>query len=133
MDEYRVGVVAVYAAKASSRRQLVMITARGNGEWILPTGKHEAFFSDRRVARAEAFEEAGVRGRKLRKLRSRLRVKNYRGKRDYALKLYRLEVDKLLDDWPESKQRKRCLVNADELGRFIQDRDLRDLLIAQLR
>lgn len=132
MAEYRIGVIAIAAGKAKTSPRVVLVTSRSTGEWILPTGKHESYFSDRRIAREEAYEEAGIRGRRLRKLIGHLHVQRYRGDRSYHLKLYRLDVIKLLSVWPESHQRKRKLIGAEELPTFIHDTGLRHLIQQQL-
>lgn len=128
MGERRVAVIPVFQDKRATLPRVVLITSRRRGEWILPTGKHEKGKGDRSVAESEAFEEAGLIGRLERGKPGHLRIRRGSGRRQ-DLTLFCLQVRKLLNRWPERKQRKRTLVAAADLHRYLKDPNL----IKQLR
>ena len=43
--------------------QVLLITSRGSGRWVIPKGGIEKGFSPAQAAAREAYEEAGVKGR----------------------------------------------------------------------
>ncbi len=132
MAEHRIAVIPVFQDKIDAPKRLVLVTARRSGEWILPTGRTERSYSDRRIAVLEAHEEAGARGQLDRKFKQRLQVQAYRGKDTSHLTLYLLKVEELLEHWPEHGQRQRQLVGAEDLHRYFRDKKLLKLLRAML-
>ncbi|MCP3965808.1 MAG: NUDIX hydrolase [Lentisphaerae bacterium] len=88
---------------------LVLITARNSAQnWIFPKGHIDNGHDHMTAARAECYEEAGVLGKPLSNKIGSFKYNKY-GK-DYRVTFYPLSVNKILQEWPESKQRKRTIV-----------------------
>jgi 8-oxo-dGTP pyrophosphatase MutT (NUDIX family) len=83
----------------------------------LPKGHPEKDLSSYEVAAQEAYEEAGVTGRISPKtiggFSSSKRLKSGIEK-PTRVRVYLLEVDTELEDWPERSQRERSWMNLDE-------------------
>jgi len=109
-------VVQQYAALPFRVRDgellVLLVTTRGTGRWIIPKGNPEKNRKPHEVAKQEAFEEAGVRGRVQRK---RLGAFEFVKSPDdsagvaalCAVDVYPLAVDEELEDWPEKGMRQR--------------------------
>ncbi|QUS36824.1 NUDIX domain-containing protein [Falsirhodobacter algicola] len=121
----------------NGRRQILLITSRETGRWVIPKGWPMEDRTPAGAAAQEAWEEAGVRGdvasvpigsflydkvmsrRKnaVVSLRTRVRV--------FALKVRALEKD-----YPERKQRRRRWVSCSKAARLVREPDLAALLRA---
>jgi 8-oxo-dGTP pyrophosphatase MutT (NUDIX family) len=94
-----------------SAPQVMLITSRETGGWIIPKGWPHKGLAPRAVAAREAYEEAGVRG----KIRKRP-FGTYRYEKRLSpeegmicqVTVFLLEVEQQLDDWPEKRDRERC-------------------------
>ena len=87
--------------------EVLLVTSRGTGRWIVPKGWPMKGVKDRDAAAREAYEEAGVIGRVSEKPAGRYTYWK-RMSDHFALcevKLYLLEVEKQLDSWAEQHQR----------------------------
>jgi len=90
-------------------QECMLVTSRETKRWIVPKGWPMKGLKDHEAAAREAFEEAGVVG----KVRSKPYGRYTYWKRfaDHfafcEVKLYRLDVEKELDIWPEQGQRSR--------------------------
>ena len=107
-DDYQVGVFAV-----TDNDELVLVTGRKSEEWILPKGNTAKRRSDRDQAREEAYEEAGLQGN----MELRYFEFDVHGKVN-KLRIYPMKVTKMLNDFPEKKQRKRIVTSFDEAERI---------------
>lgn len=118
--------IAAFAYKIKNKRVfIVLVTNRKGNRWILPKGQPEFRMSDKKVALLEAYEEAGIRGKLSKKLkRENIRLITRR-KGDVKMKVYPIELKKLLGDWPESRFRKRVLISADKAIHKVRKRALR--------
>jgi 8-oxo-dGTP pyrophosphatase MutT (NUDIX family) len=91
--------------------EVLLITSRGTGRWVVPKGWPMVKVRHRDAAAIEAFEEAGVRGRGL----GATSIGAYRyakteetgAARMLDVIVYALLVEQELDDWPERVQRTR--------------------------
>lgn len=90
--------------------QVLLITSRETKRWILPKGRPEKRLMPFEVAAAEAFEEAGVLGHitdtVFGSFSSHKRLKTG-AEIPCVIKVYLLEVNQILDHWPEHHQRER--------------------------
>lgn len=116
---------AVQAAALPWRRtehgiEVLLVTGRDRGRWILPKGWPGRGESLPRAAEREAFEEAGIRGRI-----GETAIGSYRrgGRRRPPVEIFvfPLEVDKVADKWPERKQRQRRWLTPDKAAMKIHD------------
>jgi 8-oxo-dGTP pyrophosphatase MutT (NUDIX family) len=113
------------------RLEVMLVTSRDTGRWVLPKGWAEKRLSGRALAGKEAFEEAGILGEV-----STYPVGTYRyGKRlplsqilDCRVKVYRLEVNRVLEDWPERAQRQRQWFTLSEAMGLVDEAELAALL-----
>lgn len=85
----------------------MIITNSSGNAWILPKGQPELDLRNSQVALLEAFEEAGI----IANLVISIRHKDFERKSGDILRVYPLEVCKILSKWPEKNYRKRKLVS----------------------
>lgn len=115
--------------------EVLLITSRGTGRWILPRGWPMDGMTPAEAAAQEAWEEAGVRG-KVRDLCIGIYAFNKElddGQRlPCIVSVFPLKVKTLAKEFPEAKQRKRkwfspaqaaSRVNEPELKRLLQQFD----------
>jgi len=117
--------------------QVLLVTSRRSKRWILPKGWPEWGITPAQSAAKEAYEEGGVRGTTQ---DTPLGVYSYtkvRGEDDLlpcVVMVYPLRVKKVLQDFPEAKERRRkwftrkkaaSLVHEPELKRLIRTFDPR--------
>ena len=106
--------------------QFLLITSRKSGRWIVPKGWPMDGETPMDAAATEAYEEAGVRG----KIQPRpvgvfsyYRVKSSNELPCIAV-VYPLKVKKVLNRWPERKERERKWVSRKKAMAMIDDPDL---------
>lgn len=125
-------VAALVWRQAEDDIEVLLVTSRISGHWLLPKGWHIEGKSAAGSALQEAYEEAGVQGesgekpigafdyRKIRKRGAAL---------DCTVDVFAVRVRRLLGDWPEKPQRRRAWFTLSEaaervaepdLGRFLQ-------------
>lgn len=114
--------------------QILLITSRGTGRWILPKGWPMADISPNDAALQEAWEEAGVEGKVM---GNSLGIYSYRKLDDQidlpcVVAVFPIKVQRLKSKYPEKEQRQRRwfapkkaaeLVSEPELAQIIRDFD----------
>jgi 8-oxo-dGTP pyrophosphatase MutT (NUDIX family) len=92
---------------------VLLITSRHDPQrWIIPKGWIETRLTSSESAVKEAYEEAGVTGRlDPNSLGSYL---HRRGEESHEVEVFRLDVERVLDAWPEEKDRDRRWFTMDE-------------------
>lgn len=130
----RVQVAALCYRKSGGRKEVLLITTRGTGRWMLPKGWPMEGLSAAEAAEVEAWEEAGVRPAKV--------GKKPVGEFDYikhhdagfeepcSAKVYPIKVADMADDFPERGQRKRKWVAPEQAAELVEEKGLKDLLLA---
>lgn len=122
-----------YRGKGKSR-EVLLITSRGTGRWILPKGWLIDGLNGAASAAREAWEEAGVKPAKIRE--DAIGSFDYDKRLDSGLPLpietqvYAVKVDKLAKSYPEVGQRRRKWVSPSEAARLVQEPKLKALLKA---
>lgn len=113
--------------------EIMLVTSRGTGRWVLPKGWPEGLETLAMAAQREAREEAGVRGRPAAGEIGRF----YYHKEDGTgvewpceVAVVPLEVTEERAKWPERKQRTRQWFSPQEAAAAVKERDLGELLIA---
>ncbi|SIO53435.1 8-oxo-dGTP pyrophosphatase MutT, NUDIX family [Rhodovulum sp. ES.010] len=111
--------------------EIVMITSRETGRWVLPKGWPKTGLGAGETAREEAWEEAGVTTT----ARPPLRIGRYRY--DKRLKggvpvatdvdVYAIEVKALADRFPEAAERRRAWMAPDEAAAAVDEPELAEL------
>jgi len=115
-------------------REVLLITSRDTGRWVLPKGWPIDGLDDAQSALQEAWEEAGVR--KARVDQTPLGHYHYdkrlSGGTGLPVKVdvYAARVEKLKDDFPEMRERKRKWISAAKAAKMVDEPELRAMLSA---
>lgn len=112
---------------------ILLITSRHSGKWIIPKGWPMRFRSLAEAAAQEAYEEAGVRGRVAPEPLGRVAApKSYRlaGTVDWLLVVHAMEVTRELPSWPEQHQRRRVWLSIEDAARRVRPKTLAPLIRA---
>ena len=121
-----------WCRRAGGGVEVLLITSRGTGKWIVPRGWTMRFRSLARAAKKEALEEAGVRGFISREPLGFVDVgKDYRlaGTINWRLALFALEVTDVLHRWKEAGQRERRWFAPEEAARLVQPPEVGALIL----
>jgi len=122
---------ALCVRRKGKRQEVLVITSRGTGRWILPKGWPMKDMSLAEAAAQEAWEEAGVRGvigteaigtytaRKVTDTGLELRC---------AVHVFRLDVSEIARDFPEAGQRRRKWVSPAKAATLVQEEGLQAIL-----
>jgi predicted phosphate transport protein (TIGR00153 family) len=111
--------------------QVLLVTSRGTGRWVIPKGNVDAGLSPHASAALEAQEEAGVRGALC---PVALGTYRYRKRRSSGASLmvdvevFPLSVNDVLPAWKEQEQRERRWFALGEAANVVDEPDLRDLI-----
>ncbi|MBO0906058.1 NUDIX hydrolase [Jiella sonneratiae] len=109
---------------------VLLVTSRDTGRWVIPKGWPMRGKRPHRAAGIEAFEEAGVVGKP---------GKKPIGQYDYDKRVpggavpcrvvvFPLPVDELTEEWPEMEQRHREWHAADRAADLVAEPELQELL-----
>jgi len=111
--------------------QILMITSRGTGRWIIPKGWPIDGLSAPKGALQEAYEEAGVKGRAFDApigFFTYRKDPEARGGTPCAVLVYPVKVKTLLDSYPEAGQRKRKWLSRKKAAARASDPELAQIL-----
>ncbi|MCL6705391.1 NUDIX hydrolase [Pseudomonas sp. R2.Fl] len=116
--------------KKHGEPEILLLTSRGTGRWVIPKGWPMAGKPSHAVAAREAFEEAGVRG-----VVSEEPFGHYhyqKGMKDgfsvaCRVQVHTLEVKEILKDFPEKNMRRFEWVNCEEAAARVQEPELKVL------
>jgi 8-oxo-dGTP pyrophosphatase MutT (NUDIX family) len=128
---HQAGVIAYRIVDA--KVQVLLITSRDTGRWIIPKGNIDAGVTPAKAAEKEAYEEAGVKGTITSLLP--LGIYTYFKKlesgeaRAATVEVYLLRVKKRLKKWPEKGERKLSWVSIKEAVRLIEESGVVPLLL----
>jgi 8-oxo-dGTP pyrophosphatase MutT (NUDIX family) len=111
--------------------QVLLLTSRGTGRWVLPKGWAEEDLTGPEVAAKEAFEEAGLLG----DVRP-CSLGSYHYLKEMSedppvhcrVEVFAMWVHQSLEDWPERPQRTRQWFSLLEAAPRVQEDGLRILL-----
>lgn len=108
--------------------QILLITSRGSGRWVIPKGSLIRGKTAAGSAVQEAWEEAGVRAGRTsaEPVGTFSHTKVRKGGLPVAVDIlvYAVEVAQLDDDYPERRQRERRWFTPDEAAGAVAERDL---------
>lgn len=110
--------------------EVLLITSRSSGRWVIPKGWTSKRLSDLRAAAREAKEEAGVHGRLTAAPIGRYcYVKNeLGGGKSIDVDVYLLLVDKVSKHWEEEAERHRVWFTACAAAARVHESDLGALI-----
>ncbi|WP_417523660.1 NUDIX hydrolase [Marinovum sp.] len=128
----RLQTAALCYRRGEGATQLLLITSRGTGRWIIPKGWLMRGKNASEAAATEAWEEAGVRPGQ----RARRPIGSYRYDKtaDSGLPVkvetlvFPIEVQALADDFPEAAERDRRWVTPEEAARMVDEPELKRIL-----
>lgn len=127
---------AVALRKGKAGPEILLVTSRDTGRWIVPKGWIEDGEDGGAAAAREAWEEAGVRGKSAPEgpVGSYSYIKTYPKRPgircDVGVYLLRDVVEK--SHWPEEKQRKRRWMALEDALAALDETELRDVLRSAL-
>jgi len=115
--------------------EILLVTSRDSGRWIIPKGWTSKRLRDRKAAAREAREEAGVKGKILREAIGTYRyIKRELG--DGVLvevRVFLLKVSKRCKRWPEKRARRRAWFDIEDAASRVSDPELSIIIISMLQ
>jgi 8-oxo-dGTP pyrophosphatase MutT (NUDIX family) len=126
-------VAALPYRAGATAPQVMLITSRDTGRWIIPKGWPTQRLSRRAVAAREAYEEAGLRGKVGKHpVGTYCYEKRLSAGRSVSchVTVFLLEVKRQLDDWPEKQDRQRTWLTPEEAAARVEEAELSQLLAA---
>lgn len=111
--------------KNSGHLELLVISTRKKKKWIFPKGIIEQGLSPQKSAEKEALEEAGIKGDILPNSFGTYEVEKWGG--ICMISVYALNVKNTLDKWEEDF-RDRKWINADDVGKYLNNKDLLNIV-----
>ena len=120
-----------FVNQPSAGIELLLVTSRDTGRWVLPKGNLMAPLAPHRAAAHEAEEEAGVRGSVAKKPIGTYHYAKWRNEDAYdvaEVTVYALLVVDELSRWKEQRQRERRWVSRAEAAEMVEEPELRALI-----
>tara|TARA_R110002167_G_scaffold60368_14_gene170602 strand:+ start:260 stop:703 length:444 start_codon:yes stop_codon:yes gene_type:complete len=110
--------------------QILLITSRDTGRWVMPKGNVARGLTPRRSAGKEAFEEAGITGVIARRALGHYyyRKSEQKGGRICRVELFPMQVMRMAGVWPEKSMRKRKWMSCSAAARSVMEADLGELI-----
>ncbi len=115
---------------AGGARELLLVTSRDTGRWVIPKGWPWKSRPDHEAAAGEAWEEAGVRG----SIGADPIGHYHYDKREVGsvrpldVVVFLLEATEERDDWPESHQRRRAWFAPEAAAELVEEPELKAIL-----
>jgi 8-oxo-dGTP pyrophosphatase MutT (NUDIX family) len=116
--------------KRNGRLEVLLITSRKKGKWLIPKGWPVRGLSDRKAAAKEAKEEAGVSGRIRSKPIGSYRYAKRSGEKPIRVKVFILKVERQKKRWRECDERRRKWAIGNSAARSVKRDGLRKLLLS---
>jgi 8-oxo-dGTP pyrophosphatase MutT (NUDIX family) len=116
-----------------ARPEILLITSRDTGRWVIPKGWPMDSLSPDKAAAREAWEEAGVEGQMT---PAALGYFAYRkgltpqSAVPCVVEVFSLRVERLADDYPERGQRRRKWFSPEKAARKVDEPELRHLIVS---
>jgi 8-oxo-dGTP pyrophosphatase MutT (NUDIX family) len=118
--------------KKKPELEILLITSRDTGRWVIPKGWPMAGKKAHTVAEREAFEEAGVSGKARREplgFYTYMKGLNSGLKVNCKVQVHAVEVDDMLKSYPEKGSRTLEWVSCSEAATRVQEPELKKLLL----
>lgn len=127
--------MAAYCYRETDAGREVLLITSSHGRWILPKGWPIDGKSDSQTAAQEAWEEAGVKPRKVTEIPmgcyATTKRKNKGDDLPCETHVYAIEVERCTNNFPEAHKRDRRWVKASDVAKIVDDPDLSAFLTAQ--
>jgi 8-oxo-dGTP pyrophosphatase MutT (NUDIX family) len=125
-----------FKSGADSGMQVMLVTSRGTGRWVLPKGWPIAGEAPHASAAREALEEAGIVG-----IVARDSIGTYLYEKRLTkgavviceVMVFPLEVSHQQDDWPEKEQRQFRWFSPDDAANAVHEPALSDIILSIYR
>ena len=121
-----------WRVKRRKKAEVLLVTGRRSGRWIIPKGWPVAGKSMADSAAQEAFEEAGIKGKVDPKPIGTFRhvKQQLLGELEVDILVHPLAVKREFGDWPERGERTRKWFAVDEAAERVDSEELRTLIVA---
>ena len=125
-------VAALCTRKGKKGNEVLLVTSRRRGRWIVPKGWPMEGKSFPETALEEAWEEAGVRKGHIKGdilgTYTYKKVQKNGTKLPCVVDVYSVKVDELEDEFPESDKRKRRWVTQGEAVDLVSEPELKEII-----
>jgi uncharacterized protein len=121
------------SGKSKELVEILLITSRDTGRWVLPKGNPIFGLSSRRAAALEAEEEAGVRGTVAKKSLGQFPYRKWIDSTTFVIaevEVFALKVRKQLAKYKEQGERERRWIARGEAATMVDEPELRAILLA---
>ncbi|QNT68702.1 NUDIX hydrolase [Defluviicoccus vanus] len=111
--------------------EVLLITSRETGRWIIPKGWPAKSLTPSAVAAREAYEEAGLVGKVRKRSVGTFRYEKRLPRESVVsckVRVFLLDVKEELDRWPEQDHRERCWLSPAEAAERVGEAELSRLL-----
>jgi uncharacterized protein len=111
--------------------EILLVTSRDTGRWVLPKGNIEPGESERSAALREATEEAGIWGEVAEQSAGSYIYRKHRANGSAPMatvSVWPLKVLKVADDWAEAHERSRIWLAPEDAARAVDEPELQKLL-----
>jgi 8-oxo-dGTP pyrophosphatase MutT (NUDIX family) len=124
---------AALPVRASDKHgiEILLITSRRAGRWIIPKGWPKRGLTPRGTAAAEAFEEAGVVGKIGPRSIGSFTYEKWLTRGTVAacsVDVFLMQVTEQLNEWPEQHQRQHAWCSPSRAARLVEQRELSALI-----
>lgn len=126
-SDVRTQFAALCFRTVKDKTQILLVTSRGSGRWIVPKGWPMDGITPARVAMTEAWEEAGVEGQALDVclgMFSYAKVLGPDALLPCVAMLYPVRVRNLATDYPEATMRRRKWFSQKKAAKAVQEPEL---------
>ncbi len=130
-DEARTQVAALCWRLSGGKPEVLLITSRETGRWVVPKGWPMKKISGAEAASQEAWEEAGVKGQiedTCIGLYAYHKVLSSNDDVPCVVAVYPLKVKSLSDDYPEADERKRRWFAPKKAAARVDEPELRQII-----
>ncbi|MCI2400386.1 NUDIX hydrolase [Aliiroseovarius subalbicans] len=128
----RFQVAALCYRGKGDRKEVLLVTSRGTGRWILPKGWPIDGMNAAEAAMQDAWKEAGVTDGKLAKEPlgefQFTKQMNEGAPARCSAQVYPIKVKAMEDDFPEAEERELKWVATEEAAEMVDEKDLQQLL-----
>jgi phosphohistidine phosphatase len=107
--------------------EVLLITSRGRGRWIIPKGVIDPGMSARETACNEAYEEAGIHGQASARALGKYQYDKWGG--TCTVKVFGLKVSSVLKTWPEDDVRRRQWMSVSQAVQAVKQPALKKLIL----
>ena len=128
----RLQIAALCYRETGPRKEVLLITSRGTGRWILPKGWPINGLDAGQAALQEAWEEAGVRKGSVESRAIGTYTYDKALDEGWSIEIetlvYPVEVEAIREKFPEAHQRKRTWVDPSEAANMVREPELQSIL-----